>query len=207
MNIGFTMRSAFEGAVRDVSGSASGLAAACLSNFEDMINALQTWFPVEHNQDGTHGAVTATSLAVTNNITTLGKLRLGKMVRYYNNGIIASGRIDNLYAEGLETASVLKVRISAALITITGIDATGRQPGDLLLLINDDEHVAGPGPDFALGAANTNSLEANRFIGSAASQSPWTVNGSEGVLLMYDSFTNVHSFNHEIPGWRVIARV
>lgn len=204
MNIGFSMRSAFEGAVRDVKGSASGLAAACLSNFEDLINALQTWFPVEHNEDGTHGHVTASSLEV-DNLTALGKVRFGNTVRYTDLGLIPTGRIDNLYTPGLETANVLKVRIAAGGVTLTGISATGRQPGDVLLLINDDEHVAGPGPDFDVAAADTNSDAANRFIGSLASQSPWTVHGSEGMLLMYDTYTNTGTV--EFPGWRVIARV
>jgi hypothetical protein len=205
MNIGFTMRSAFEGAVRDVKGSASSLAAACLSNFEDLINALQTWYVVEHNEDGTHGAVTAESTTVALDLSTLGKLRLGGIVVYEAPGIIASGRMDDVTTPGIQTASVLKIRGTASGITLTGIDATGRRPGDLLLLINDDQVVADP-TDFDIAAGDTNSVLANRFIGGLASRATWTLHGSEAVLLMYDTYLNT-PLSTPTGGWRVIAGV
>jgi hypothetical protein len=203
VNLGMTMRSHFERAVEGAGGAVSGLASACLANFEDMLSGLQAWFAAEHNPDGTHAAITADSAGIAD-ITALGKLRLGNIVRYELLGVIPTGRLDNVYVAGIETASVLKIRISAAGVTITGIASVGRRQGDLLLLVNDDLHTAGPGPDFTVTAASANSDAENRIIGSLASQSPWTVHGSEGMLLMYDTFSQTGPT--DFPGWRVIAR-
>lgn len=180
-----------------------GVSQPIANTFRRMKVAIQTGWNQQHHGDGSHTDITASSISVSGLVEALGRVRLGTTVRYEDLGIIASGRIDNLAVAGLKDATVLKVRIAAAAITLTGIDATGREPGDLLLLINDDLHVAGPGPDFDLAANDANSAVANRFIGSGASRTPWTLHGSEGVLLMYDTFSN--SGQSEIPGWRVIT--
>lgn len=178
---------------------------AILRNFELLVSSLTSWGQIEHNDDGTHADVTATSVTADDLIAD-GPVRFNRMVTYTNLGVIPTGRINNLYTPGLETANVLKVRIAAVGVTLTGIYATGRRKGDLLLLINDDLHVAGPGPDFGMAAANANSEAANRFIGSLASRTPWTLQASEAVLLMYDEYANTTA-GATFPGWRVVTGV
>lgn len=179
----------------------AGLSQALRDALAALVAAIQTGWNRQHTGDGTHTDVTATSLE-TDDLTASGKVRLNAIVSYVNLGIIATGRLDNLTVTGLTTANVLKIQIAAAGVTLTGIDATGRRVGDLLLLINDSQVIASP-MDFTITAADTNSLAANRFIGGVASGSPWNVNESKGVWLMYDTWTNAGAT--PLFGWRVIA--
>jgi hypothetical protein len=206
MNIGFTMRAAFERATRDAAGSLSGLAAACLSNFEDLINALQTWGQVEHNEDGTHGDVTAETVTVSD-VATLGRVRLGSLIVYTAPTVIPTSRMDNVTLAGIQTAGVLKIRNTVTGVTLTGIDAAGRVPGDLLVLINDDLAIADP-TDFDIAAFDTNSDANNRFIGGSASRSAWTLHGGEAVWLMYDTYVSTDlTAPGTLFGWRVLGGV
>lgn len=176
------------------------LGQAVIKNFESFIGTTNAWSQEEHNEDGTHGVVTATSL-LTAFLQTTGKIKLGR-VTYVAPTIIPTGRIDNLMTPGLATASILKIRNTAAGITLTGIDATGRTPGELLLVINDDLVVATP-QDLAVAALDANSSAGNQFIGSAASRAPWNLQGSEMMLLVYDTYetTGTQTDNY---GWRVL---
>ena len=165
-----------------------------------MAASIQTGWNQQHEGDGGHTDVTATSVRAGDLVAT-GKLCLSNIVRYENLGIIPTGRLDNLTTPGLPTANVLKIRV-AAVVTLTGIDATGRREGDLLLLINDALNIGSP-RDFTIAANDANSIVANRFIGGVASAFPITVNDSQGVWLMYDSFsgTGLTYFT----GWRVLT--
>lgn len=165
--------------------------------------AISAGWNAQHDGDGAHTDVTANSLAVTN-VSTLGRVRMGNIVSYQNLGVIPGPRLDNLTTAGLAQASVLKIRTRTALVNVTGIDSTGRQVGDLLLVINDDETTATP-VDISFTAFDANSSTTNQFIGSAASSAPWTLNGSQGLWLMYDSYspTGLNIFT----GWRVLDRI
>lgn len=180
----------------------AALSQALADSLTALVSAIKTGWNKQHNGDGTHDAVTANSIVVSN-LASLGRLRARNIVEYVNLGAIPTARLDNLTTPGIENATVLKITIFAFPITLTGIDSTGRVPGDLLLLINNDQIVGGPG-DIVIAAFDTNSVISNRFIGSAASTTPWTLNGSQGIWLMYDSYTNTGAT--PFYGWRVITR-
>jgi hypothetical protein len=186
MNIGFSMRSAFEGAVRDVRGGASALAAACLSNFEDLINALQTWGQVEHNEDGTHGDVTADSITVAG-LASVGRLRLAMVT--YTDPVALGGVANDVSPAGLASAGCLRIEPTAAGLIITGISGVGFAPGDLLLVVVADESLAPK--DVYLRTEDAGSVAANRFAHTTASPGGGAtadvkIDGARGVWLLRD---------------------
>lgn len=168
-----------------------------------MAAAIQTGWNQQHHGDGTHGAVTASSASVTGT-TVLGKLNLRSVT--YREGI-PSGLQHDLTVAGLPDVSCLRIVAAASPTMITGIDATGRQMGDVLLVLNCDPWLAPK--DLLLLGEDTRSLAANRFCDTAASPggagSSYIVQGARGVWLVYDYQEMDGSTTPKGPRWRIIA--
>jgi hypothetical protein len=199
VNIGLKFRQELQAAVASLSGPMGAFAQSVLANFETIYTGLQTWFEVEHNEDGTHSDLTAAT-ATVEGLVIGGRFRLGNIVTYTAPDPNATSRLDNLTTPGIGTAGVLKIRNTASGVSLTGIDATGRKPGDMLLVINDDLMVADP-TDLTIALDDSNSIQVNRFIGGSAAGAA-TLDGSEGMLLMYDTFTRTGLT--EQTGWRIV---
>jgi hypothetical protein len=129
--------------------------------------------------------VNADSLAVAGT-TVLGKVNLRSVT--YAEPVGTGGTVNNLTAANLPALSCLRIVPESSPLQITGIDATGRTRGDLLLLLNCD---FGLDPaDIQLLGENAGSTATNRFVDTTASASGAggvvTIQGARGVWLIYD---------------------
>jgi hypothetical protein len=172
-----------------------------LDSLRNLVTAIQTGWSKQHSGDGTHAAVTATSLAVSG-VTTLGRVVLNQITLDENTLPLTGGTINNLTVAGLHNVSCLRVLPVSSPLILTGIDATGRQPGELLLVLNCDDTLD-PG-DIWLNLEDAGSLAANRFATSLAGTSPVIVQGARGVLLCYDYQRTGVLNSTRLPRWRVV---
>ena len=205
MNIGLFSEQQMQAAVADTSGPMATFAQAVLANLRDLVRKLQTWFQVEHNEDGTHGAVTATSLSVTPGTTSLGKLNLRTVT--YVEPLAGGAIINDVTTPGIEQASCLRIRPRTNPLFINGIDATGRVQGDLLLVVNADDQFASP-CDVLLFMENAGARAENRFAETPASPTSIggfvRINGARGVWLMYDTQERGTGLTNMGSRWRVL---
>lgn len=178
------------------------LSQALAADLQQLMAAIQASWNVQHKGNGQHSHVVADSVRVNGLLYAAQKLRLAPAVTYVAPDPNTTSRLDDLTVPGLAQASVLKIRNTASGVTLTGIDSTGREVGDLLVVINDDLVIADP-TDLTVAADDSHSLSRNRFIGGVASGSPWTLHGSEAMLLMYDEYTYVGT--SVLYGWRVLS--
>ena len=168
-----------------------------------LVASIQAGWNKQHQGDGTHGDVTATSLEVSGT-TVLGKLNL-RSVTYTEPGG-TGGTVNNLTVAGLQDVSVLRIIGETSPLQITGIDATGRTRGDLLLVLNCD-YTLDP-QDLQLLGENTGSTATNRFAETTAFGGPgstYVIQGARGVWLMYDYQEQEVSSNPVGARWRIIA--
>lgn len=163
------------------------LAQPLAQSLRNLVAAIQTGWNSQHAGDGSHGDVTATALTVTGGETVLGPLRLSYVT--YTEPVTAVGLVHNITVAGLSDVSMLRVVALTNPLRITGIDATGRTPGSLLLVVNADDTTSAPA-DLDLQMENTGSAATNRFAESAASPTAVggnvRVQGARGVWLVYD---------------------
>jgi len=155
-----------------------------------MLAAIQAGWNAQHNGDGGHTAVTAESASVTG-LTTLGKVRLTSVIYSHD----ASPSVNDLTTDGLTNVSWLRI-FPAGNFDLTGIDATGREVGDRLLITNCS---TGGLDDITLVTASGFSLSANRF----ANGTNCVVIGGRGVELIYD-YDVTGFFGPRLPCWRII---
>jgi hypothetical protein len=164
---------------------------------------LGAWGDKEHLADGKHGDVTATALEVANTAV-FGKINL-RSVTYTEPGG-TGGTVHNLAVADLRDVSCLRIIPESSPLQITGIDATGRQRGDLLLLLNCDYDL--DPADIQLLGENTNSVATNRFVDTTASASgaagTVTIQGARGVWLIYDDQEREVSSNPLGGRWRIL---
>lgn len=168
-----------------------------------LVAAIQTGWNKQHQGDGSHTAVTATSLEVSG-ATVLGKLNLRSVT--YEEPTGTGGTVNNLSVAGLVDVSVLRILGETSPLQITGIDATGRSRGDLLLVLNCD-YTLDP-QDLQLLGENTGSVAANRFAETTAFGGPgstYVIQGARGVWLMYDYQEQEVNSNPLGGRWRIIA--
>jgi hypothetical protein len=178
-----------------------GLSQALLDALRNLVAAIQTGWNKQHDGDGGHTAVTAESASVSG-LTTLGKLRLNQVTLDENLLPVTGGTINNLTVDGLKDVSCLRIISVSTPLVITGIDATGREAGDLLLVLNcDDTNDAG---DLWLNLEDAGSLAANRFADTTAGTTPIVIQGARGVWLCYDYQRTGVANSTRLPRWRVI---
>lgn len=162
-----------------------GLLKPLGDSLRNLVAAIGTGWRTQHTGDGSHTDITATSLDVSG-ASRFGKIGLASVT--YTDPIAAGGTVHNLTVGHLPEVSCLRIIPEANPLQITGIDSTGRERGDLLLLLNCDYDL--DPADIQLLGENANSLAANRFVDTAASASgaagTVTVQGARGVWLMYD---------------------
>lgn len=179
------------------------LSSPLLGALRALVAAIQTGWNQQHKGDGSHDAVTATGLSVSG-ATVLNKLNLASAT--YVGGI-GGGIVNDLTAPGLAGVSCLRIDASASPTMITGIDATGRQRGDLLLVLNCDRWLAPK--DLMLLGEDTRSLPANRFCDTAASTggagATVTVQGARGIWLIYDYQERESNVSPIGPRWRIVT--
>jgi hypothetical protein len=182
-----------------------GLSQALLDSLKTMLAAITAGWNTQHAGDGTHAAVTATSVSVTPGTTVLNKLNL-RVVEYTEPGA-TGGTVNNLTVAGLATTSCLRIQPASVPLVITGIDATGRTQGDLLLVLNGDTTVSTPA-DLVLMCEDAGSAAANRIAETTASPGGVggfiTVHGARGVWLMYD-YQTTGTNGTRLPRWRIVV--
>ena len=166
--------------------------------------AIRSGWMKQHTGDGAHAGITADSLAVSG-ATTLGALTLSQ-VEYIEPGG-TGGTVNDITCEGLATASCLRIVPTSSPLQINGIDATGRAPGSLLLVLNCD-YTLSP-VDVWLSTENTGSQAANRFAQTLASPGggaggPVIINGARGLWLCYDWQQTSSVNGARNPRWRII---
>jgi hypothetical protein len=182
--------------------AAGEIGVAVIRNLDSLIGNLTVWGQQEHKDDGTHGDVTADSLSVTPGVSALSKVRLNQ-VTYEHTAL--SPTVNNLTVPGLSTSSCLRI-VPNQVLDINGIDATGREPGDLLLVLNCDTTVSSP-DDVWLHLENSGAVAGNRFASSSASPAgPYVLHGARGVWLVYDYQTAVEAVGVRSPRWRIVAQ-
>jgi hypothetical protein len=169
-----------------------------------LVAGIQTIFGVEHKGGGAHAAVTADSVAVTGT-TTLHKLNLAQ-AEYVEPGA-TGGTVNDLTCANIAQASCLRIVAASSPLIINGIDATGRTPGDLLLVLNCDDTLAPK--DVWLATEATASAAGNRFAETTASPGggaggPVIINGARGIWLCYDYQRTNPLSGTPLPRWRVI---
>lgn len=177
---------------------------ALLESLKTMLAAITAGWNQQHTGDGAHTAVTATSLIVTPGTTALGKLNLSS-VTYVDDGL-GGGVKHDVSVAGLSTCSCLRVLGESSPLQITGIDATGRTRGDLLLVLNCD-YTLDP-QDVWLMMENTGSMAVNRFAETTASPTSVggavIINGGRGVFLIYDYQEQELNSSPVGARWRVL---
>jgi hypothetical protein len=168
-----------------------------------MAAAIQTGWNAQHNGDGGHTAITATSATVTGP-TTVGKLILNT-ITLPQRGL--SGTENDFDGPGLTGASHVRIVRHSNPLLLNGINASGRVPGDLLLLTNGDDSVATPA-DIHIQFENAGSLAPNRFFANPASPgggANFVLNGGRSVWLVYSfSQTGTSADSAPIPRWYVV---
>jgi hypothetical protein len=170
-----------------------------LESLRHMLASITTGWSQQHNGDGGHTDITASGGASITGTTVLGKVNLRSAI-YNHDG---SPSVHNLTVDTLAQVSWLRI-FPAGPMSITGIDATGRETGDLLLVTNCGSSGA-PVDDIELALADAGSLSANRFSqgGTAPPTSPFTLYTARGVWLVYDYDVNSIS-GPRVPAWRII---
>ncbi len=184
------------------------LSSALLGALRALVAAIQTGWNAQHKGDGTHDAITATALTVTPGVSVFGKIRL--TVGNYLEPPATGGIVHNIGSQDVGIGGVSYLRINAVTnpLQITGIDATGRQQGDLLLVVNADDSLAAK--DIWLLGENAGSVAENRFCDTVASASGAggnvIIQGARGVWLVYDfQINSTVGISTPRPRWRVIA--
>lgn len=167
----------------------------------NMLAAIQTGWNKQHNGDGAHTDVTATSATVSG-VTTLGRLVLNQVTLDENTLPVTGGTINNLTVPGLTDVACLRVLPLSSPLVITGIDSTGRVPGDLLLVLNCDDTLVPC--DLWLNLEDTGSKAENRLATTAAGTTPVVIQGGRGVWLCYDYQRTGVLNSTRLPRWRVI---
>lgn len=138
--------------------NAGDLGVATLRNLEDMITNLTRWGAGEHNEDGTHAAVTATS-AVVNGLLSADRY-VAKKILIWDYLTDPSGVIKG---PGVEDAGLI-VHIDSTpgaggiARTLYSIDATGRQPGEIVWFVCANGNTAPGGINFSQTASSANRL-------------------------------------------------
>jgi hypothetical protein len=175
------------------------LSQALLDAMRVLVAAIQAGWNQQHAGDGSHTGVTATSATVSG-LTTLGKLRLTQ-AEYVEPGA-TGGTVHNISTPTLASVSCLRIVASSNPLIITGIDATGREPGDLLLVLNCDDTLSPH--DVWLNTEDAGSAAANRFAETSAGTGPLVIQGSRGVWLCYDYQRTSATSGTRLPRWRII---
>ena len=183
------------------------VSAALLGALRALVAAIQTGWNTQHNGDGTHDNVTAAALSVSGT-TSLGKLNL-RVGNYRQPGL--AGNVNDIAAQdvAMSSVSILRITHPANPLLVTGIDATGRQQGDLLLVINADETVGAPA-DLWLQCENAASQPQNRFAETLATPGApganYVIQGARAVWLVYDFQITIFggAGSQPQPRWRII---
>jgi hypothetical protein len=179
------------------------LSSALKQALATLVAAIQVGWGQQHDGDGGHTDVTASSLAVTGP-TTVGKLILNTITLPQRTLV---GTENDFDGPGLTGASHVRIVRHSNPLLLNGINATGRVPGDLLLLTNGDDSVS-VSADIHLQFENAGSLPANRFCANPASPgggANFVLNGGRSVWLVYSFTQTGTSLNsNPIPRWYVV---
>jgi hypothetical protein len=128
---------------------------AALRNLELMVSALRAWGGAEHNDDGTHGDVTATTAAVSGLLSA--QRYAASKIYVWDYAADASGV---LKGPGVVDAGlIIHIDTTAGgggvARSIYSIDATGRQPGEIVWFVKMDGNTAPGGTNFSQLAGAT----------------------------------------------------
>lgn len=130
--------------------------AAVLRNFEQWLQTLTSWGQAEHNEDGTHANVTATT-AIVNGLLQAERYRPSNILVWDyaldNSGVIkGAGVVD----AGLIVHVDRTVGAGGVARTLYAIDATGRKPGEVVWFLCVDGNTAPGGINFSQRASSAN---------------------------------------------------
>lgn len=177
------------------------LSQALLDSLRNLLAAISTGWNRQHNGDGGHTAVTAESATVSG-LTTLGRIALSQVTLDENLLPLTGGTINNLTVNGLRDVACLRVVPLSNPLVLTGIDATGRTAGEMLLLLNCDDTLVAR--DIHLNLEDAGSVAANRFATTTAGTTPVVIQGARGVWLCYDHQRTSTNNGTRLPRWRVV---
>lgn len=177
------------------------LSAALKESLASIVAAIQVGWGKQHDGDGAHTNVTATTVTVSDRAT-VGQL----VLRTVDFTPPFGGVVNDLTVAGLGTASHLRINTNSNPVFIRGIDATGRVQGSVLLLTNGDPTVSTPA-DIHLIPESATSQAANRFAETLATTggigATFILQGARSVWLVYDYQTT--GTNGIInPRWRIV---
>ncbi len=127
----------------------SSFGARAANTIDKILGNVNGFLMKEHNQDGTHGAITATSATVA------GPLALTTFLN-----IEAKAQLNNVNAPGV---TVLRINCTGAQ-NITGIDSIDRVMGSLVMICNVTDTV----DHLTILLNDTGSIARNRFRGDPA---------------------------------------
>lgn len=138
--------------VRNQLQAGGQLGAAVLRNFESLIAALTSWGDAEHNDDGTHSAITASSAVV--DVVSKGRYRNHKIAIWDNNiatdGIIKGSSHYQIGSDppiAFQDAGVIVVvntnGAAAGVPTIYAMDSVGRENGEIVWLLYCNGNTGG----------------------------------------------------------------
>ena len=178
------------------------LSAALKESLASIVAAIQVGWGKQHNGDGGHTAVTATSATI--GAATVGRLILTTVEFTPPFG----GTVNDLTVAGLSGASHLRINTNAVPVLLDGIDATGRVRGEMLLVTNGDPTVSTPG-DVHMRCERATSQPGNRFAETLASPggvgSTFILQGARSVWLVYDyQTTGTGGGSLPAPRWRIV---
>ena len=171
-----------------------------LQSLKNLIAAIQAGWNRQHNGDGGHTDVTADSATVAGRVTA-GRLKLTTVTLEE----VASTSLNNLTAPNLANAGCLRIIPETNPMLITGIDASGFEEDDLLLVINAD-FTLDPADIWFMPEDAASSAE-NRFADTVASPGgggvAYVLNGARGVWLKRDRVQDDSAYGSS-PRWRII---
>jgi hypothetical protein len=129
--------------------------SAVLRNLESMIAALTAWGDAEHNDDGTHSDVTAATVGVEGLLSA--QRYAASKIYLWDYAADASGVLKGpgLVGAGLIVHVDTTAGGGGAARSIYSIDATGRQPGEIVWFVKMDSNTAPGGTNFSQLAGAT----------------------------------------------------
>lgn len=135
--------------------SLTSLAESTRTVFQNVAAQVQTTFFKQHARDGSHKDVTATSLLIAGLLKTNGRLNIGTPLHinrpleaatkpFYPGAASRQSIFLNTYGRDATTATFLRVTTSSLdpdPLVWHGLDATGREEGDVVVFLNDGNTV------------------------------------------------------------------
>jgi hypothetical protein len=160
-----------------------------LKNLETLVTAITLWGEAEHNEDGTHKHVTASTLAV-NGLGLADRLGVSNVL-VWDYLADASGVI---MGPGVREAGLIihvdrTPGAGGVTRTVHSLDSTGRRSGEVVWFLHVDSNAAPAGTTFRLHSGTPG--DGTRFRGQNTAASSIVMRGNSLIPLMFLSSRDV----------------